>query len=141
MAFIKSSGQRVSRAFKSGPRKQGSSSSTDVSVIKDAPALKDPSANFKQCVFLKRFRIGGKWWGPKYVTSRVIAGPQDRGSGNRVGGDEMDVCIEDGGDVSSGDIENVSDAVRKHDYLATQDALLNPRDRLQTLQIRYLSIS
>ena len=45
--------------------------------------------------------------------------------------------------VSSGDMENVSDAmpVRKHDHLATEDGLLNPRDRLQTLQIRYLGIS
>ena len=98
LAFTKGSSQMVSPSVNSGPHKQGSSSSTDVSEIEDVPALKDPSANFKQCVFLKRYRIK-RWagWGPKYVTSRGMAGSHNVGSGNRVGGDEMDACIEDGG--------------------------------------------
>ena len=129
--------QTVSPAVNVGPSKQ---SSADVSVTEGIPALKDPSANFKQCVFLKRYRIQNKWWRPKSLTSRGMAGPHDLGPEIRVGGDEMDV-EEDGGDVSSGDMENGSAAVRKHDYWATEDTLLNPRDRLQTLQIRYLSIS
>ena len=69
LAITTSSCQSVSPAVNFGPREQVSSSSAGVSVIEDAPATENPSDNFKQCVFLKRYRIQRKWagLGPKEI--------------------------------------------------------------------------
>ena len=118
VAIAQNAAQRVSPSVNFGPWRQSSSSSAGVSVIEGASAIEDLSDNFKQCVFIKRYRIQRKWagLGPKVI--KASAGPHDLGSGNRFDGDEMEVCVEEGSNVSSDDMEIVSDTmpVRKHNY-------------------------
>ena len=130
VAIAQNDVQRVSPAVNRGPWNQISSSSAGVSVVDGTPAMDNPSDNFKQCVLLKRYRIEKKWagYGPKVI--KASAGPHDLGSGNRFDGNEMAVRVEEEGtDVSSDDMEIVSDTmpVRKQ---ITEDSLLNLRDRL-----------
>ena len=111
VAISQNAAQRVSPAVNCGPWEQSSSSSAGVSVVEGAPAMENPSDNFKQCVILKRYRIERRrWLGPKVI--KASARPHDLGSGNRFDGDETEVRVE------GGDMEMVSDTmrVRKRGY-------------------------